>query len=1403
MERPDTSHPISITMDGTNYVIWAQAMSSFLRGRKFWRIVTGDITEPTPTEEEDKAQFADRLEDWDSKNHQIITWIRNSCATSISLQFGRFTTAKSLWDFLAQRYTTADLAHQYQLLSTLHGMKQQPGQTINNFLSEIHHIWDQLTSSEPDFTDDTNAKKFTTYRDRQRLVLFLMALTDNFEHVRASLLHRSPLPSLDQAVTELLSEETRLGPRKPSTTDSILATTKGPLSDTALATHRGYQSYQSKNQPSNYQSKNHSQSKSSKPWCNYCRTFGHTLLECRVRICKYCHTQGPGHLQFDCSHHPSKQHSMPRGGPSKSAATTADHSASTAFVEGISASHIEDIVKQILACSGNSSSTALSVTSGNSSWYFDSGCCNHMTPDPTLFSTKHSAFHTPTIQTADGTPMSVSHIGKVSTSHTSLPDTYCIPKLTLNLISVGQLCDFGLTVLFSPTGCCVQDPQTGQTLGIGRKVGRLFELLNLYIPSHLSSFTQTAAPVTSKPSLSLWHSRLGHASVGRLQTLVSSGQLGSINKEHFDCLPCQVSKQSALPFNKSDSFSSAPFDLIHSDVWGPSPTATMGGSRYFVIFIDDYSRYTWIFLMRSRSELPQLYFDFATMIKTQFSCDIKVFRADNAAEYNDSGVLNFLRQHGSLPHRSCPGTSQQNGRAERKHRDILNTVRTLLTSASCPERFWGEAALTAVYTKNRVPSPVIENQSPYERLYGKPPDYSTLKVFGCACFVLLQPHEHTKLESRSRLCCFLGYGMEHKGYRCWDPNSKRLRVSRHVVFWEHKMFSSMSKFHLSSDGTPLLFTNPSIDLFPDSTDTSLLPDTPHPSASPSPSSSSIDTLTESSTLLSPELPAPTAGSAPVPDPPLRQSNRVKTPSVLLRDYVAFSTILSHHEPQSYREASSNPLWQKAMDDELQALEQNHTWDLVDLPDGKNAMGCKWVYKIKTHSDGSIDRYKARLVAKGFTQEYGIDYEETFAPVARLTSVRSLIAVAAVRRWDLFQMDVKNAFLNGELTEEVYMRPPPGYQHHSHQVCKLRRALYGLKQAPRAWFAKFSTIVERFGFTASSYDSALFIRRTDQGIILLLLYVDDMIITGDDISGILDLKTYLSQHVEMKDLGKLNYFLGLEITSSSDGYYVSQAKYASDLLTRAGLTDSKTSTTPLEPNCRFTPMDGTLLDDPTLYRQLVGSLVYLTVTRPDISYAVHIVSQFLSAPRSHHYAAVLRILRYIKGTLFHGLHFSAHSSLELRAYSDADWAGDPTDRRSTTGYCFFLGDSLISWRSKKQTVVARSSTEAEYRALADVTQELLWLRWLLEDMGVNHSTATTIHCDNQSAIQIAHNDVFHERTKHIEIDCHFVRHHLSCGTIHLISVSSNDQTADVFTKAHPPGRLQDLVSKLKLVSILPP
>jgi len=305
-------------------------------------------------------------------------------------------------------------------------------------------------------------------------------------------------------------------------------------------------------------------------------------------------------------------------------------------------------------------------------------------------------------------------------------------------------------------------------------------------------------------------------------------------------------------------------------------------------------------------------------------------------------------------------------------------------------------------------------------------------------------------------------------------------------------------------------------------------------------------------------------------------------------------------------------------------------------------------------------------------------------------------------------------------------------------------------------------------TSSDHDSALFVRTTSHGRILLSLYVDDMIITSDDVDGIDDLKQQLAKQFEMKDLGTLRYFLGIEVAYSQRGYLLSQSNYIANILENAHISDTRVIDSPLELNVKYAPSDGVPLEYPILYRTLVGSLVYLTITRLDIAYVVHVVSQFVVSPTTVHWAVVLRILRYLRGTQFQSILLPSSSSFKLRAYFDVDWAGNPTDRKSTTGFCIFLGDSLISWKSKKQDIVSRSSIEAEYRAMASTIIEIVWLRWLLSDMGVTLSEPTPMYCDNKSATQIAHNSVFHERTKHIEIDCHFTRHHLQDGTITLPS-----------------------------------
>ena len=421
------------------------------------------------------------------------------------------------------------------------------------------------------------------------------------------------------------------------------------------------------------------------------------------------------------------------------------------------------------------------------------------------------------------------------------------------------------------------------------------------------------------------------------------------------------------------------------------------------------------------------------------------------------------------------------------------------------------------------------------------------------------------------------------------------------------------------------------------------------------------------------------------------------------------------------------------------------------------MGCKWVFSIKHKADGSIERYKARLVAKGYTQTYGIDYQETFSPVAKLNTVRVLLSVAANLDWPLHQFDVKNAFLHGDLKEEVYMDIPPGYMSSSTGiVCRLQRALYGLKQSPRAWFGRFSMAMRKYGFQQSNSDHTLFLKRRQGKITALIIYVDDMIITGDDSEEIYRLEKHLAMEFEMKNLGGLKYFLGIEVARSKQGIFLSQRKYVLDLLAEVGMLDCKPANTPTIQNQKLGEYPDQTPTDKERYQRLVGKLIYLSHTRPDISYAVSVVSQFMHCPSKDHMDAVVRILRYLKSAPGKGIMFSKNDHLDVEGYTDADWAGNLADRKSTSGYFTFVGGNLVTWRSKKQKVVALSSAEAEFRGMAKGLCELLWLRRLLSEIGFAPNSEMNLYCDNKAAIEISQNPIQHDRTKHIEIDRHFIK-----------------------------------------------
>ncbi|XP_075473941.1 uncharacterized protein LOC142504998 [Primulina tabacum] len=428
--------------------------------------------------------------------------------------------------------------------------------------------------------------------------------------------------------------------------------------------------------------------------------------------------------------------------------------------------------------------------------------------------------------------------------------------------------------------------------------------------------------------------------------------------------------------------------------------------------------------------------------------------------------------------------------------------------------------------------------------------------------------------------------------------------------------------------------------------------------------------------------------------------------------VLVNNISSIVEPDTFSQAVMKPEWRIAMDAELQALESNRTWSIVSLPHGKSIVGCRWVYKAKFRADGSLERYKARLVAKGYTQQEGVDYFETFSPVAKIVTIRTLLALAAIRGWSLIQLDVNNAFLHGDLVEEVYMALHPGYHRQKEDlpvdaVCKLHKSLYGLKQASRQWFSKFLSTLLTIGFRQSHADSSLFTRSRGDIFLALLVYVDDIVIATNNEKEALDLKIFLDSHFKLKDLGSLKYFLGIEVARSSRGISICQRHYALQLLTEAGLLGCKPRTTPLDANLKLNNEDGDLLDDPSVYRKLMGKLLYLTITRPDLAYSVNKLSQFVSKPRHSHLQAVYSVLKYVKRTVGQGLFYGKSTSFKLSFFSDSDWAACSDTQRSVSGYCVLLGESLVSWKSKKQQTVSRSSAEAEYRSMANATCEVIW------------------------------------------------------------------------------------------------
>ena len=1102
---------------------------------------------------------------------------------------------------------------------------------------------------------------------------------------------------------------------------------------------------------------------------------------------------GENHIKKNCSVFKNKQF---KNFKSKHAVNTARSNSSEGNV--------------ILLASSISALNSICVDKND--FVIDSGATNHMCFDSRLFKSISNIDGNISVNIGDGSALPVEGKGDVEIKirlptnrmiKCCIKNVLYVPKLAHNLISVSQIAQDGKEVKFFTNSCKIL--QNGKLIAYGMKVDNLYFLKNVNndgnigaTPEHSSTGlkNEPEIEVAAKASLiddNLLHRRFCHLNYESMRNMIRNNSVRGLDpnieiKNDF-CESCCDGKIHRNPFpSKTDNHKKyGVLGLIHTDVCGKLTPQSMGGGSYFVTFIDDFSRYCWVYILKQKSEVFDTFKAWKAMVENMYDSKIKVVRSDNGGEYVSREFENFLRKEGILHQTSIPKTPQQNGVSERKNRSLVERVRSMISDAGLPKTFWAEALNTANHVMNRSPSAAINNMTPYEKLNNIKPKVDYFKVFGSECFAHVPKDERSKLDPKSRKCIFLGYSNVKKGYKLYDAVAQKVIFSRDVYVNESKRLGntnieSKEKMENIENGIPIIFEDES----------------DHESEV-SESDQNIDVFEDA-----------------VDDTEHRQSTRICRPVDRYGDW-CYSTTSNGDwsnttcpiadEPKSVQEAINGPesiQWINAMKLEIGSMKINNVWDLVDPTPNQKVIKSKWVFKKKTNVDGTV-LYKARLVAQGFNQQQGLDYTETFSPVVSFDSIRTILAISAKKNFKLHHMDVSNAFLNGNLNENILMSQPEFFveDENERKVCKLKKAIYGLKQSSKCWHDSFSKFLKSSGFKQCDSDSCIFIANSGNDIkCILALYVDDILISCSSDSFLKKLKSKLMNEYKMKDLGEVKQFLGVNVEQNENDIFIHQANFVQGLLQKFQFENCKPMGTPVDISNKLKiSTDDDKPFDIELYQKAVGSLLYLaTKTRPDISYAVNSVAKYCVKPNVNHWCAVKRIFRYLKGTINLGISYERSKTKECLGFSDADWAGDNSDRKSTSGFCFSLNSGLISWRSSKQSCVALSTAEAELVALSSAAQEAVWLRKMLIELNYADDKPILIFEDNQSTICLAKSNKSHSKSKHMEIKYNFVKDMVNKNQVLLEYCPSSEMLADIFTKGLPSERFSRLRLLLGMKSL---
>ena len=944
--------------------------------------------------------------------------------------------------------------------------------------------------------------------------------------------------------------------------------------------------------------------------------------------------------------------------------------------------------------------------------------------------------------------------------------------------------------------------------------------------------SESASYISTLPvDISLWHRRLAHHDYNSVKQMISKQLVTGIDIKSNQapdpiCEPCLSGKMNANPFPPSKTRASKPLELIHTDLHGPFKTRTISGYRYWITFIDDYTRFRAVMFLKSKDQAFDAFRRYKAYAENHLDAKIQCVRIDKGGEYMSNQFIDFMLDHGITRQYTVRARPQQNGVAERANRTIEEHVVAMLEESRLPPSFLGQAVAAYVHIWNRCSTTSLTSKTPYELWHRKKPDVSHLRVWGCTAYVHIQKDKRIGIGSHMEKCVFIGYPDGYKGWMFYNPTTKRTVISERAEF-DERYFPGLKHTPLTPapfEPPPNVPFTPVPDLGGDNEpDTDPAPKNHVPVAPepPEPHQNAPATPPANNPLpLDPDSPERNPSPELSPSVPIaiRRARRdirppaewwkVRHPTPAItsdsddsddendEDIAEYAGAAHDLDPKSLKAAlrrSDGDKWQDAAQLEIDNHVSNGTWELVDLPPGAKCIGSGWVFRLKRNADGSIERYKARLVAKGYSQRPGFDYTEVFAPTFRYAAIRTIIALAAINDLHLHSVDISHAFINGDLEETIYMRQAEGFHKGaSNRVCRLRKSLYGLKQAARQWNKKLHDTLLAMGFKRLESDRSIYIFFRGDVRIIIPVFIDDITFASSNRAAIDSTIKELASYFKLRDLGPTSFLLGIEIIRNPEKHQIalSQRQYIIDALERFNMSDCNPVQTPMDPGAHLSssmspqsPDEQKSMQD-IPYLSAVGTLQYLaTSTRPDISFAVGVLARFNKNPGIEHWKAVKHLFRYLKGSLDYKLVYGppTDSSQLFTTYTDADHGGNPDNGRSTGGYAVIIGGGAVSWSSRLQSIVSLSTTEAEYIAAVEAGKEIIWMRNLLTEFGFNFTSPSPLLIDNNSAVTVAKNPEHHGRMKHLDLRFYWLRDTVEAGHISPIHVPTTTQAADIFTK----------------------